>query len=177
MTEAVHSPDPPLGAIAGRWRTSGHVVGEPSVPVVGTDIYELFPGGHFLVHHVDVTVGDRPVRAIEVIGEPDGHGGYLARSFDSDGNADLMHLTIDDDGVFRFAGGGDIAAAAQPTDEPTDSVRSALTVADDRASMIARWERSVDGATWHEWMNIHFTPLDEPPPSSERRTIGDRETR
>jgi hypothetical protein len=73
-----------LWSIAGRWRTSGHVIREPTIPVVGTDIYELFPGGHFLVHHVDGTVGDQPVRAIEIIGEPDG-GGYLARSFDSPG--------------------------------------------------------------------------------------------
>jgi hypothetical protein len=155
----------PLGAIAGRWRTSGHVIGEPSIPVVGTDIYELFPGGHFLVHHVDVTVGDQPVRAIEVIGEPDGHGGYLTRSFDSDGNAELMHLTIDDDRVFRFAGGGDIAPAARPTGAPTARVRSTLTVADDRASMTARWERSDDGTTWHDWMDIHFTPIADKPAS------------
>jgi hypothetical protein len=55
----------------------------------------LFPGGHFLVHHVDGTVGDQPVRVIEIIGEPDGGGGYLARSFDSLGDAEAMHVTID----------------------------------------------------------------------------------
>jgi hypothetical protein len=167
MTEPDRLPNPRLGAIAGRWRTSGHVIGEPNVPVFGTDIYELFPGGHFLVHHVDVTVGDQPVRAIELIGEPDGHGGYLARSFDSDGNAELMRLTIDDDGVFRFAGGGDIAPTAQPNDSPTACVRSALTVADDRMSMTARWERSDDGTTWRSWMDIHFTPIDDPPAPSK----------
>ena len=108
------TPDQRLGFIAGRWQTSGHVIGEPAIPVVGTDIYELLPGGHFLVHHVDVTVGDLPVRAIEIIGEPDGSGGYLARSFDSEGDTEVMRVTIDDDGVFRFAGGGDVAPAAQP---------------------------------------------------------------
>jgi hypothetical protein len=150
------TPDQRLWSIAGRWRTSGHVIGDPTTPVVGTDIYEVFPGGHFLVHDVDVTVGDQPVRAIEIIGEPDGSGGYLARSFDSAGDAELMHLTIDDDGVFHFAGGGDVASAAQPTGVPTAWVRSTLTIAPDRQSMTALWERSDDGTTWQPWMDIAF---------------------
>jgi hypothetical protein len=50
------------------------------------------------------------VRAIEVTGDPDAvGGGYLARSFDSEGNADVMHVTIDEESVLHFAGGADIA--------------------------------------------------------------------
>jgi hypothetical protein len=135
---AARLPDPRLASIAGQWRTSGHVIGDPQVPVVGSDIYEVLPGGHFLVHHVDVTVGTKSVRAIEIIGEPDGEDGYLARSYGSDGNAEVMHLRIDDDGVFHFAGGGEIAPAAQRHETPTARVRSTLTVASDRASMTAR---------------------------------------
>jgi hypothetical protein len=151
---ATRDPDARLTSIAGRWRTSGHVIGETQVPVVGTDIYEVFPGGYFLVHHVDVTVGGQSVRAIEIIGEPDGEGGYLGRSYDSDGNAEVMHLRIDDEGVFHFAGGGQVAPAAQP--QEAARVRSTLTVAGDRASMTARWERSEDGTTWQPWMDIDF---------------------
>ena len=157
----VRTPDERLHAIAGRWETSGHVIGEPRISVVGTDIYEVMAGGYFLVHHVDVTVGEQPVRAIEVIGEPDAAGGgYLARSFDSDGNTELMRVTIDEDGVFHFAGGPDIATAAQPTDAPTARVRSTLTVAEDSRSMTALWERSEDGINWHSWMDISFTRSD-----------------
>jgi hypothetical protein len=150
------NPDQRLWSIAGRWRTSGHVIGEPTIPVVGTDIYELFPGGHFLVHHVDVTVGDHLVRAIEIIGEPDGNGGYLARSFDSQGDAEVMHVTIDNQGVFRFAGGGGIAPAAQPTNTQTARVRSTLRIAADRQSMTALWERSDHSTAWQPWMDITF---------------------
>ena len=146
-------PDPRLRAIAGHWRTYGHVIGDPQVPVVGTDVYEVFRGGFFLVHHVDVTVGGQSVRAIEIIGEPDGEGGYLVRSYDSDGNAEVMHLRIDD--AFHFAGGGEIAPAARQHDTPTARVRSTLTVASDRASMTARWERSEDGAAWRAaWTEV-----------------------
>jgi Protein of unknown function (DUF1579) len=165
------TPDQRLATIAGRWHTAGHVVGEPTVSVIGTDIYEVFPGGQFLVHHVDVAVGGQPVRAIEIIGEPDGRGGYLARSFDSEGNAELMHVSIDDDGVFRFTGGGDIAPTAQPSEAPTARVRSTLTVADDDESMTAIWERSDDGVRWYPWMDIRFTRADETSGSHSSRTV------
>ena len=155
------TPDERLHAIAGRWNTSGHVIGEPRIPVLGTDTYDVLAGGYFLVHHVDVTVGEQPVRAIEVIGEPDGAGGgYLARSFDSEGAAEVMRVTIDEDGVFHFAGGPDIARPAQPTGASTVRVRSTLTVAEDRRSMTALWERSEDGVDWHPWMDMSFTRSD-----------------
>jgi hypothetical protein len=64
------------------------------------------------------------------------------------------------DGVFHFAGGPDIATAAQPTDAPTARVRSTLMVAEDRRSMTALWERSEDGSNWHSWMDISFTRSD-----------------
>jgi hypothetical protein len=137
------------------------VISDPRIPVVGNDTYEVLAGGYFIVHHVDVTVGEQPVRAIEVIGESDAAGGgYVARSFDSEGNADLMYVTIDEDGVFHFAGGPDIAAAAQPSEASTARVRSTLTVAEDRRSMSAFWERSEDGINWHPWMDISFTRSD-----------------
>jgi hypothetical protein len=147
-----------LSAIVGRWNTSGYVIGDPQVPVEGTDVYELLPGGYFLVHHVDVTVGEQRVRAIEIIGEPNSESdAFLARSFDSEGNFETMKLRIDDDGVFHFSGGGDIAPAAQPGDASTMQVRSTLTVSDDRASMKAFWERSEDGINWQPWMDMTFT--------------------
>jgi hypothetical protein len=153
------SRDERLAAVAGRWATSGHVLAEPRIPVVGTDTYEVLDGGYFLVHHVDVTVGDRPVRAIEIIGEPD-DAGYVCRSFDNEGHAEVMLLTVDEAGVFHFAGGAEVATAAQPADAPTERVRSTLTIADDRRSMTALWERSDDGVTWEPWMDIGFSRID-----------------
>ena len=158
------APDPEvrrLGAIVGRWRSEGHVVGTLQVPVTGTDVYEWAPGGFFLVHHVDVTVGDRSVRAIEIIGERDpDSGAFIARAYDNDGNVTLMHATIDADGVWTFTGGGDVAPAARPgAADATEAVRSTLTVSADGTSMTARWERSDDGLVWEPWMNMTFTRL------------------
>ena len=58
-------------ALVGRWRSEGPVVGEVPVPITGTDIYEWLPGGFFLLHHVDVVIGEQAVPAIELIGEYD----------------------------------------------------------------------------------------------------------
>jgi hypothetical protein len=147
-----------LWSIAGEWATDGHVVGDPPVPVRGTDTYEVLAGGYFLVHHVDVTVGEQQVRAIEIIGERASEGGgFLARSYDDQGNAEVMRVAIDDEGVLRFRGGPEIAAAAQPADATTAQVRSTLSVAPDGRSMEALWERSEDGHTWTPWMSIKFT--------------------
>jgi hypothetical protein len=154
-------PDNRLWSIVGHWTTSGFVIGDPPVPIVGTDTYDPLPGGHFLVHHVNVTVGQREVRAIEIIGEPNRRGaGYLARSFDNAGNAEVMHVSIDEDGTFHFAGGADVAPAAQAGSTPMARVRSTLTIAKDRRTMKARWERLEDGTSWQPWMDVNFTRAD-----------------
>jgi hypothetical protein len=154
-----------LWAIAGDWATSGHVVGDPPVPVSGSDVYEVLPGGYFLVHHVDVTVGRQEVRAIEIIGERASDGNtFLARSYDSEGNTEVMTLTVDDEGVFHFTGGPEIAPAAQPVTSPTARVRSTLRIGPDGNSMMALWERSEDGAAWERWMDMTFTRRPHPDP-------------
>jgi hypothetical protein len=154
-----------LGAIVGRWRATGRVIGDEGDSVVGTDNYELLPGGHFLIHHVDVRVGDRPVRAIEIIGEPDpdtaaGGNSFLARSYD-DSAVTVMRVRVDDSGAWHFSGGPEIAPAARPDGvaPASGAVRSTLRVAPDRQSMSAAWERTEDGSNWVPWMEISFTRL------------------
>ena len=56
-----------------------------------------------------------------------------------------------------FTAGGDIAPTAQPHGTPTARVRSTLTIASDRESMTAQWERSEERGTWHPWMDIRFS--------------------
>jgi Protein of unknown function (DUF1579) len=150
-----------LGALVGRWRSEGHVVGEPPVPIEGTDIYEWLPGGFFLVHHVDVVVGDQQVQAIEIIGDYDpATDSFTGRAFDNLGNVTIMRARVDDDGVWTFTGGGDVAPAARPSSaDASGAVRSMLTVSPDKRSMTARWERSDDGSSWRPWMQMRFTRM------------------
>jgi hypothetical protein len=150
-----------LGALAGRWRSEGHIVAETPVPITGTDSYEWLPGGFFLVHRVDVVIGRQRVQALELIGEYDpATDSFTARAYDNLGNVTVMRARVDDQGVWRFTGGSDVAPVARPasTDAGT-AVRSTLRVDADRSGMTARWERSEDGATWQPWMDMTFTRM------------------
>jgi hypothetical protein len=161
-----HAPTPSpqtqrLGALVGRWRSQGHVVGDPPVPITGTDTYQWLPGGFFLVHHVDVMLGDQRVQAIELIGEYDpGSDAFTARAYDNLGNVTVMQARVDEQGVWRFTGGGDVAPVARPASvDAIAAVRSTLTISPDRSGMTARWERSHDGVSWQPWMDMSFTRM------------------
>ena len=150
-----------LCALVGRWRSEGHIVGDPAVPITGTDIYEWLPGGFFLVHHVDVMIGEQPVQALELIGEYDpATDAFLARAYDNLGNVTVMRARVDDQGMWRFTGGGDVAPVAQPSSANAGgALRSTLTLSADNSRMTARWERSDDGASWQPWMDMTFTRM------------------
>ena len=150
-----------LGALVGRWRSEGHIVGDPAVPITGTDSYEWLAGGFFLLHHVDVMVGDQQVQALELIGEYDpATDSFTARAYDNLGNVTVMRARVDAQGVWRFTGGGDVAAVARPAAAGAGgAVRSTLTISLDRSGMTARWERSDDGASWQPWMDMTFTRM------------------
>jgi nitroimidazol reductase NimA-like FMN-containing flavoprotein (pyridoxamine 5'-phosphate oxidase superfamily) len=146
------SPTPPpenqrLDVLVGRWNTEGEVLAGSSGPatrITGTDTYEWLPGGFFLVHHVDVHMGDEKVDAIEIIGGYDASSQtYPMRAFDNQGNFVTMRASVSEDGVWTFTGA---------------SERSTLVVGDDGTTMTARWERSSDGGSnWLPWMNMKFT--------------------
>jgi Protein of unknown function (DUF1579) len=150
-----------LGALVGRWRSEGHIVGEVPVSITGTDVYEWLAGGFFLVHHVDVVIGQQRVQALELIGEYDpATDAFTARAYDNLGNVTVMRARVDEQGVWTFTGGGDVAPVAQPAAaEASGAVRSTLTISPDRASMTARWERSDDGVSWQPWMDMTFTHM------------------
>jgi hypothetical protein len=121
--------------LIGSWASSGRTVF--GVGIEGSDVYEWLPGRRFVVHHVDVRMGGEQVNVLEMIGERDGEA-FLMRSFDNHGGTALMRATVDDAGVWTFAG-------------PTE--RATLVAAD--STMSARWEREVDGA-WEHWMDMEF---------------------
>jgi Protein of unknown function (DUF1579) len=98
-----------LGALVGRWRSQGHIVGDSPVPITGTGSYQWLPGGFFLVHHVDVMVGDQPVQALELIGEYDpATDSFTARAYNL-GNITIMQTRVDEQEC-----GGSPASATSP---------------------------------------------------------------
>jgi hypothetical protein len=139
-------------------------VGDPPVPITGTDGYQWLAGGFFLVHHVDVVIGDQQVQALELIGDYDpASDAFTACAYDNLGNITSMQAKVDEQGVWRFSGGGDVAPVARPAAaEAGGAVRSTLTISPDRAAMTARWERSDDRLSWQPWMDMTFTRMPDP---------------
>jgi hypothetical protein len=132
-----------LAALLGTWKTEGTTVAspdQPSISIRGTDAYEWLPGEFFLVHHVDVHMGDEHHRAIEMIGYDAASQSYPMHAYDNQGNATVMTGTVSKDGVWTFA---------------DDAIRATLTMGADGRSMTAFWERK-EGAKWLPWMNIDF---------------------
>ena len=134
----------PLIPIIGRWRTSGTVLdeeGHTTDHIVGTDTYTWLPGGHWIVHEVDVTVGDQPIRALELIGGRDGPtGGWQMHAFDTADSPGRMVLTVAEPGLLLLQGDG-VRSWFRPEAGPTH--------------MTTRWEREVDG-DWVAWMDMRF---------------------
>lgn len=138
----------PFDSIIGRWRTSGTVLdehGQPVAEIDGTDEYEWMPGGMWVIHRVDVTIGDDHVHALELIGEHNPETNtYVMRAFDGSGSFAEMTAHPNTDGSWTFLG---------------DRMRSTLWPSEDRSSMTARWERQIDSGTWLHWMDMGFAAI------------------
>ncbi|CAM3143200.1 DUF1579 domain-containing protein [Prescottella defluvii] len=135
----------PFETIIGRWQTSGTVLDEDGKAVAtidGTDEYEWMPGGKWVVHRVDVMMGDDHVHALELIGGYDAEADtYAMRAFDGSGAYGTMTAHLDADGSWTFLG---------------DGMRSTLRPSADGSSMTARWERQDDTGGWIHWMDMRF---------------------
>jgi hypothetical protein len=134
-----------LDFFIGKWKTQGVVLstqGLPELNFKGTDAYEWVSGGFFMLHTVDVTMGDEHVESIEVIGFERESKNYSLRSFDNNGNFLTMYGSFNDVGAFVVVG---------------ENMRSTLTVSQPGKVMSAVWERSEDGKTWLPWMSLTLT--------------------
>ena len=135
-----------LDQLIGTWRTEGEVLGEDGESVVatvlGTDAYEWL-GTAFVVHRIDVRMGDEPVVGLEMIGPclPDARE-VPTQAYDGDGGIQASTATLEDDGTLTFG---------------ADGARARLRPGGD-GTMTADWDRTSDGgATWVPWLRLRFT--------------------
>lgn len=136
-----------LEGLVGKWVTELQLKQEPESPfrIIGTDTYKWLAGGFFLLHEVDVVMNEEPYRATELIGGYDTTtDSYPMRSFDSQGTFQTMQATLNDVGVWTFAG---------------DTTRATLTISDDGTHMTADWEQIDDKSKWQPWMKMKFTKI------------------
>jgi hypothetical protein len=133
-----------MAALIGHWRTAGEVLGDDGRTVVatveGSDVYEEL--GPTVVHRVDVVIGGRRTRALEVVEPYDADGGvFPTRAYDDQGGVEDATATVRD-GVWTFSAG---------------SASATLRVAEDGASMSARWTRPGPDGAPQPWMELRFT--------------------
>ena len=135
---------PTMAALIGHWRTAGEVLGDDGRTVVatveGSDVYEEL--GPTVVHRVDVVIGGRRTRALEVVEPYDADRGvFPTRAYDDQGGVQDATATVRD-GVWTFSAG---------------PASATLRVAEDGASMSARWTRPGPDGSPQPWMELRFT--------------------
>jgi hypothetical protein len=135
----------PLRGIIGRWRSSGSVLEDGSTVVAtisGTDVYSWASSGNWIVHDVDVLIGDERTLVTELIGGRDSEsGGWQMHAFDKSESPGQMSLIPQTDGALLLQGQG---------------VRSWLNIAAGPGLMTTRWEREIEPGKWALWMDMRF---------------------
>jgi hypothetical protein len=139
-----------LDFFVGHWKTEGEIKSDSSVSskkIKGSDTYEWVAGGFFLLHRVDVMIGDDRTEVIEMIGRAGKKkdDGFAMRSFDNQGNFTTMKGYLETPNVFKIEGQG---------------MRSKLVVNENQTLMTILWEQSSDGVNWNPWMELKLTKQD-----------------
>jgi len=135
-----------LDFLGGKWKTGGDILNEAGQVigrVQGADTYELVSAGHFLLHRVDVMMGDTKTELIEIIGLDNVRGNaYSMRSFDNEGNFVTMTGKFERDGAFTIDG---------------DGVRASLKYEKDADTINIIWEKMHDHSGWMRWIEMRLT--------------------
>jgi Protein of unknown function (DUF1579) len=134
-----------LTFLIGTWQTHGEIRAEANRQAIafkGTDSYEWILNGNFILHKVDVIMGEEKTEVVEIIGGFDvKNKTYKMRSFDNQGVFMEMESYIDKKGVLHIVGA---------------DMRSQL-VKQDQYTLIAHWERLADNKTWIPWMELQLS--------------------
>lgn len=130
-----------LNKFAGKWNTEGLMIStgkKPGIEIKGTDTYEWLPGGFFLLHKVDVLMGDDRNQTLEIIGFDDVHNHYTMQYYDYKGNSGFMTATVVD-GLWTFTGG---------------NLRFKGRFNNQEDEFTGTWEQSADRENWTHLMDI-----------------------
>ena len=134
-----------LNFLIGTWKTQGKVRADGATPEItfnGTDSYEWILNRKFILHKVDVMMGNEKTEAVEIIGGYNVENKtYHMRSFDNRGTVMEMEAHIDKQDVLHIVG---------------SDMRSKLTRRDEN-TLIAHWERLAENQTWVAWMDLQLS--------------------
>lgn len=132
-----------LNKLVGNWNTEGLILpsaNSAGIEVKGTDTYEWLPGEFFLLHKVDVRIGDDEVRTFEVIGFDETANHYTMQHYDNKGNSGLMTATIVDN-LWLFKG---------------EALLFKGNLNEDNTVFSGTWEQLNSEKIWVPYMNIRL---------------------
>ena len=130
-----------LNKFIGQWKTEGKILATDTTPEIiisGTDTYKWLPGEFFLVHTVDVLMGNDKNKTLEIIGFDKQTGNYTMQYFDNKGNSGLMTATVEN-GIWTFVG---------------DSLKFIGSFKNNDKEFSGIWQQSKDGKNWNHFMDI-----------------------
>lgn len=130
-----------LEVFIGNWILGGQTKDGRTVAITGTESYEWMPGGLFLIHKLDVRLGADDYHAHEIIGYDTEKQQFTINSFDSWGQRDSYHATVNGD-TWTYSG---------------KSRRGNVVFSDDSSHMTADWQMSFNGTDWQPWMDVKST--------------------
>jgi len=133
-----------LNKFAGHWKTEGTILQtetSPEIKVWGTDTYEWLPGEYFLLHKVDVFVGDDKNNTFEIIGFDKMVNAYTMQHYDNKGNSGFMTATYQN-GLWTFLG---------------ETLRFSGGFKNNENEFSGIWEQTSDGKNWKHFMDIKLT--------------------
>ena len=129
-----------LDAFIGTWLTTGNLKvdeGDSDLRITGTDTYEWLPGGFFILHKVNVVIGEDRKESIEVIGFDAASNSYPMHSYDNHGEMSTLYAS-EHHGIWTFMG---------------DNIRFTGAFSEDCNTISGIWEQYTSGS-WEFLMDI-----------------------
>jgi hypothetical protein len=136
-----------LEPLVGEWSVEIAFPTDPVTTVRGSVSFAWLDGGAFLVMRSGGIEWSGPSSSIGVVGRDDIVETYSMLYFDARGVSRIYEMSFDD-GVWK-----------QWRSAPGFSQRFTGTLGDDGSTIMARWEKSSDGAHWDHDFDLTYTRL------------------
>ena len=129
-----------LDIFIGIWHTTGSMKTNDDgddIPIVGTDSYEWFPGGFFLIHKANVLIGTERKQSMEIISFDAAANRYPMHFFDNQGESGTMYAS-EHHGIWTFI---------------SDNLRFTGAFSEDAKTLSGIWEQNLNDS-WAFLMDI-----------------------
>ncbi len=130
-----------LAQFEGQWHTTGKILNSENKQqddLRGSETYEWLPGDHFMLHKVDVTIGNEQHISYEIIGFDQNAQHYTLQQYDNKGNSRSMTASLRD-GLWSILG---------------EKLRFNGRFNQEGTEFNGVWEKLVDGEGWQEFMEV-----------------------